>query len=98
MLNCYEKCDFGAIFDFLDFQKGTFWKTFSCKRSKKGFPGKYADCPGSDPDFHQTIVITVPLGPTGFSKVIFSIEIGSFSICSTFLCAMLYITFSSLFE
>ena len=68
MLNLYEKLDFGAIFDFRDFQKGTSWETFSRKRSIKGFAGKYADCPGSDTAFHETIVITVPLGPTGFDR------------------------------
>jgi hypothetical protein len=29
VLNFYEKLDFGAIFDFLDFQKGNVWTTVS---------------------------------------------------------------------
>ena len=70
MLNFYENFGFGAIFDFRDFQKGTSWEIFSRKRSKKGFPGKYADCPGSDPFFHETIVITVPLGPVFLSSFV----------------------------
>ena len=34
-----EKLDFGAIFDFRDFQKGTFWTTFSRAKSPKCYPG-----------------------------------------------------------
>ena len=90
MLNFYEKFDLGAIFDFLDFQKGTSWDTFLHKRSKKRFPGKHADCPGSDPAFHETIVITVPLGPTGFSKRHFFDGDLLILILSAFLCAMFY--------
>ena len=75
MLNFYEKLDLGAIFDFKDFQKGTSWDTFSRKRSKKVFPRKYADCPKSDPAFHETIVITLPLGPSVFFNIILSMEI-----------------------
>ena len=33
-----------------------------------------------DPPFHETIVITVPFGPSGVWKVSLSIEIASFSI------------------
>ena len=90
MLNFYEKFDFGAIFGFRDFQKCTSWETVSRKRSKKGFPGKYADCPGNDLAFHETIVITVSLGPSVFFNFIFSMEIGYCSFCSVFSCAMFY--------
>ena len=76
MLNFYEQFDFGTIFDFKDFQKGTSSDTFSSKRSKKTFLGKYAACPGSDPAFHETIVITVPLAPSVKKNIIFSMEIG----------------------
>jgi hypothetical protein len=48
------------------------------------------------PSFHETIVILVPLGFSFLKKVIFSIEIGYFSVFVAFLCALFYTTCSSL--
>ena len=50
----------------------------------------------SRPTFPETIVITVPFGPSGFQKVTLGRDTGSFSDLSAFLCAMFYITFLSL--
>ena len=50
-----------------------------------------AGCPSSDPVYHETIGITVPFGPTGFQKVILSMESGPFYVFSDFRCAMFYI-------
>ena len=49
-------------------------------------------CFCSRPIFLETIIITLPFGPTGFEKVTCSMEIGSFSV---FLCASFYTTFLS---
>ena len=97
MLNFYEKFALGAIFDFLDFFKGSRLMTFFVKKLNLATLLSRTGRPCRDPAFHETIVITMPLGPAGFFKIIFSIEIGSFSICSTFLCAMFYIICLSLF-
>ena len=71
MLSFYEKFDFGAIFDFQDFQKGTFWTPFSATKAPKSPSVSRAGRPCRDPAFHGTIVITVPLGPSVFEKFIF---------------------------
>ena len=44
----------------------------------------------SRPAFPETIVITAPCGPSGFLKVICSMEIGSFSVAYVFMCAICY--------
>ena len=51
----------------------------------------------SEPCFHETIIITVPLGPSGFEKVICSMELGSFTVFVVFLCAICYTIFSPCF-
>jgi hypothetical protein len=51
--------------------------------------------PVRDPAFHETTVILVPLGPSVFKNIIFSMMIGYFSVFSAFLCAMFYISFLS---
>ena len=61
-----EKLDLGAIVDFLYFQKGTFWTPFSANKSQKAGTSNGSERPCGDPAFHETIVITVPLGPSGF--------------------------------
>ena len=53
--------------------------------------------PCRDPAFHDTIVITVPMGTTVFLKVVLLFEIDPFSFFSVFLCAIFYPTFVSLF-
>ena len=44
----------------------------------------------SRPVFPETMVVTVPFGPSGFLKVMFSMQIGSFYVFSVFLCAIFY--------
>ena len=66
MLNFYEKLDFGAIFDFQDFQKGTFRTPSSATKAAKSPSVSWEGHPCRDPAFQATIVTTVPLGPTGF--------------------------------
>ena len=51
----------------------------------------------SRPAFPETIIITVLFEPSGFQKVIFSVQIVSFTVFSVFLCAICYTTFLSLF-
>ena len=69
------KFDFGAIFAFRDFQKDTFWTPFSATKAQKKLTVSWAGRPCRDPAFHETIVITVPLGPRVIKGVIFSMEI-----------------------
>ena len=76
MLNLYEKLHFGAILDFRDFQKGSRLMTFLIKKLNLATLLSWARCSCRDPAFHETMVITVPLGPRVFKNVIFSIEIG----------------------
>jgi hypothetical protein len=42
-----EKLDFGAIFDFRDFQKGVFFITFSLKKLLLSISANYGKRPGS---------------------------------------------------
>ena len=93
-----QKHDLGPIFDFpMIPQKGLLAQHF---RSKK-FPASTSNIPGTRPGadlaFHETTVITVPFGPSGFLKVLFSMENYSISIFSAFICAMLYLTLLSSF-
>ena len=88
MLNFYKKLVLGTMFDFHGFQKGTLWTTFSHKVSTFAVTVSWFGRPCRDPALHETIVITVPFGPGGFQKVICSMEVGSFSVFSAFLCAM----------
>jgi hypothetical protein len=76
VLNFYEKLDFGAIVDFLDFQKGSCLITFFVKKLNLATLLSWAGRPCRDPAFHETIVITVPLGPSVFKNVILFMEIG----------------------
>ena len=84
MPNVYEKFNLGALYYFLDFQKGTFGALFSRNRPHKNDNPELRERPCRDPAFHKTIVITVPLGPTGLKKIILSMEMCSFSVCSCF--------------
>ena len=49
------------------------------------------------PCFHETIVITVPLGLVAFKRSFLSMEIGSFSVLVAFRCALFNTTLLSLF-
>ena len=96
MQNFNRKLVVGAIFDFHGFQKGTFWITFSVTAAPKCTGKSWEEPPCRDPAFHETRVITVPLGHRGFNKYIFSMEIGSFSVFVAFRGAMFYTICSSL--
>ena len=50
------------------------------------------------PCFHETIVITVPLGHGGFRKIVLSMAIGSSSVLSAFLYALFNTTFVTSFH
>ena len=76
MLNFHEKFDFDAIFDFQDFQKSTFWTPFSATKALKSPSVSQAGRPCRDPAFHESIVITVPFGPSVFFNDIYSMKIG----------------------
>ena len=56
----------GVIFDFLDFPNPP--KIYNCHRTKgpKVVAPNGQGNPGIDAAFHETIIITVPFGPTGF--------------------------------
>ena len=94
----YNKIFVGVIFGFQVFRKDTFRATFSPKRSSKTMTCSYWTAPCRDPVFQETIVITVPLRPTGFQKVVFSGERLAHSVFSDLFRVMFYITFLSLFH
>ena len=89
--------DFGTSFKIKRSPKWVPKPTMFAKMSKSCmiFSGCGFLC--SRPAFPEIILTTVPFGPSVFSKVIFSMQIGSFSVLSDFLCAICYITFLSLF-
>ena len=67
---------------------------FAQADAKKQSPLNDLGCPSTAPVCHETIVITVTLGPSGFLKVIFQMGIGSFSVLFV-LCFMYhFITFA----
>ena len=76
MLNLYEKVDFGAILDFLDFQKGSRSMSSFIKKLSLATLLSRSGRPCRDPAFHEIMVITVPLGPSVFKNIIFTIEFG----------------------
>ena len=55
-----------AIFDFHNFQKGTLWTTISHKVSTFAVTASRFGRPCRDAAFHETIIITVPFGPSIF--------------------------------
>ena len=54
--------------------------------------------PGSDPAFHEYIVMTVPFAPSVFLNVIFSMKICNFPFFMFSLCDVLYGTFITLLD
>ena len=92
MPNFYEQMFWGAILHFLYFQKGTHWATIWFEKHRKRSTPDGPGCPSSDPAFHETIVHTVMFGPSGFEKVMSSMEIAHFLFLPAFLCAIFYIT------
>ena len=77
------------------FKKAPFGHHFRAAGHQKPSPPKYGERPCRDPAFHETIVILVPLGPSVFSNIIFSIEIDKFPVFYAFLCALFYMSFLS---
>ena len=65
----------GAIFDFHGFQNGTLWTTFRRIKLQKQAAPNDSDPPCRDPAFHETIVITLPLGPSVFKTTFFRLII-----------------------
>ena len=63
--------------------------------AQAGAKNKHGVRPCRDPAFHETTVILVPLGPSVFKNIIFSMMIGYFSVFSDFRCAMFYMSFLS---
>ena len=79
-----RKCEIcGAPSDFEGSQNRARNSTFYQKCLKQRSTPNYGDRPGADPAFHETIVITVPLGLTSFQNVILFDE---FLIISCFSC------------
>ena len=66
MLKFYEKLDLGAIFDFRIFEKAPFGNHFRPQKLHRSSTPVEGERPFRDPAFHETIIITVPLGHVGF--------------------------------
>ena len=79
------------------FKKVSFEPPFRPSRRQKTSPPNDSASPCRDPAFHETNVITVPLGPTGFWKVVSGLKIDPFSFFSVFLWSVFYTTFLSPF-
>ena len=83
----------GAISDFQGSQKWPSGRPLLSQKGSKGrvlFPGVATF---RDPAFHETTVILMPLRPSVFKNLIFSMVIGYFSVFSAFRCAMFYMSF-----
>ena len=80
---------------FMVFKRAPFGQPFRPSRRQKPSPPKYGERPFRDPAFHETTVILVPLGPSVFKNIIFSMMIGYFSVLGVFSCAMFYMSFLS---
>ena len=80
---------------FMVFKKAPFGRPFRPSRRQKPSPPNPGERPFRDPAFHETTVIHVPLRPSVFKNIIFSMMIGYFSVFSTFCCAMFYMSFFS---
>ena len=74
------------------FKKGSFGRPFCPSRRQKPSTSKYGERPCRDPALHETTVILVPLGPSVFKNIIFSMMIGYFSVFSAFRYAMFYMS------
>ena len=68
MPNFYKQLCFGALYDFRDFQKGIFRTIVSSEKRIIGALLSSGTRPGSDFAFPESIVITVPFGPSVFVK------------------------------
>ena len=88
-----NKLFFGTLYDSRDIRKCTFWTPFSATTVPKEDEAELLGVTFSRIPFHETIVISVPLG---HREYICSMEIGSSSVFVAFCCAMFYKTFVSL--
>jgi hypothetical protein len=77
------------------FKKAPFGRPLRPRRLQKPSPPNGAERPFRDRAFHETTVILMPLGPSVFKNIIFSMMIGYFSVFSAFRCAMFYMSFLS---
>ena len=80
---------------FMVFKKAPFGRPFRPSRRQKPSPPNPGERPFGDLAFHETTIILVPLGPSVFQNIIFSMVIGYFSVFSAFRCAMFYMSFLS---
>ena len=95
------------------YSKSRFWEPFKISRGPENAPrgDHFAPTglqrasrfyrgvrPFRDPAFHETIVILVPLGPSVFKNIIFSLVIGYFSVFCFSLCYVLYVMFITFVE
>jgi hypothetical protein len=81
------------------FQKASFGRPSRPSRRQKPCPPNCGERPFRDPAFHETIVILVPLGPSVFQNIIFSMMTGYFSVLFCFsLCYVLYVIFITFVE
>ena len=85
--------DFGTPFEIRWGQKWHQNPPSSAKDSKKGVFFTGHSRPVLASAFHETTVILVPLEPSVFKNIIFSMMIGYFSVFSAFRCAMFYMSF-----
>ena len=70
--------------------KFSFWVNFPPKSVRKPSRPKYAWRIGADPAFHETIVITVPLGLTGSKTSFFAWRCAQFQFVLVFRCVFCY--------
>ena len=66
------------LLEFQGFQQSHFWRNFPPKYVLKLITSNYGWRPGADPAFHETIIITVPLGVTGFKTSFFDEDVLNF--------------------
>ena len=78
---------------FMVFKKAPFGRPLRPKRVQSRTEPNSGERPFRDPAFHETTIILMPLGPSDFKNIIFSMMIGYFSIFSDFHCAMFYMSF-----
>ena len=64
MPNFSKKKVVGAIFFFHGFKKGTLWAPFSRSMPPEAYDPQRGFAIVREPVFHETIIITVPIGPS----------------------------------
>ena len=90
---------FGALLQFSGFSQGHLWGTvFAQQAAQKTSTPNKGWRPGADPAFHEIMIITVPLGLTGFQLVVFWMKMCSISVFSCFSRCLCLFTSLSLFS